>query len=434
MALPGSAFNSRRGIATSSYGGMTDANATAADPLPHRSRGFIVGYGAAQAGAFITFIPLLALLLPEKARDLAGPDGAGLLLSQAAMVGGLTATVANLLFGALSDRTRTPFGRRRPWIIGGFAGVALSMVLIAMATGPVTLILSVVVFQLGVNALYGPLMALVPDLVPNAQKGLVSAWAGAALPVANLFTALVISRFSNAPGLQYLLVVLAAGLLILPFTIRVRERWTPPRTFRFSFAALADRRFSLAFVARLLAESAVAINTLYLLLWLQTAPPGALPQGWSAAAGFSVLLIGSTLAGAGAGFVGGMVSDRLRHRRAFVIAGALGMAVALAILAAAPPWPAALLVQILFGAAHGLHATTVAAMTAEILPDPEEAGRDLGVMNMAIALPQSLAPALAAVIFTLGLSMNWIFAAASVAAVLAAAALMSGRWRAPTRT
>lgn len=401
---------------------------TATDSLPLRSRGFVVGFGAAQAGAFIAFIPLLALLLPEKAREIAGPEGAGLLLSQAAMVGGLTATAANLLFGAWSDRTHTRFGRRRPWIVGGFVGVALSMAMIANAGEPLGLIASVVVFQLAVNALYGPLMALVPDLVPNVQKGVVSAWAGAALPVANLFTAIVLSRFAGATTTQFTLVVMVAGALILPFVLRVRERRTAPQRLRFSFSALKDRRFSLAFVSRLLAEIAVAINTLYLFLWLQSAPADALPDGWTAAGAFSATLIASTLTGAGSGFVGGILSDRLRRRRTFVIAGSAGMAIALAALAWVPPWPGILIVQILFGAAHGLHATTVAAMTAEILPDPDQAGRDLGVMNIAVALPQSLAPALAAVIFTLGLSMSWIFAAASGAAALAAVLLASGRW------
>ena len=88
-----------------------------------------------------------------------------------------------------------------------------------------------------------------------------------------------------------------------------------------------------------------------------------------------------------------------------------------------PAWPGPLAGQLLFGAAHGLHATTVAAMTAEILPDRARAGRDLGVMNMAIALPQSLAPASAAVLLGLGLPLTAVFLAASVAALAAAAVL-----------
>lgn len=398
---------------------MNDAVA-APPPPPHRSRGFILGYGAAQAGAFVCFIPLLTLLLPQKAELIGGGDKA-VLLGWMAMLGGLTATVANLAFGALSDRTRGPLGRRRPWILAGLALVAVALVLVAGASDRVQLGLAVVAFQLAVNALYAPLTALVPDMVPDAQKGLVSAWAGAALPVANLFTAVVVSRLAGSTGLQFGAVALAAAALILPFALRLREPRiaAPAAPVRLSFAALKDVRFAAAFWSRLLAESAVAINTLFLLFWLQGLGTGEGPRGWSATDMFGALLVVSTLSAMVSGFVGGVLSDRLKRRRGFVVAGALGMAVALAMLVAWPAWPGPLLAQLLFGASHGLHATTVAAMTAELLPDPDKAGRDLGVMNMAVALPQSLAPAGAAALLALGLSLSTVFGVAAVAALLA---------------
>ncbi len=399
--------------------------ASAAESTPsHRSRWFILGYGAAQAGAFICFIPLLTLLLPGKAQLLGGADKA-LLLSQMAMLGGLTAAVANLLFGSLSDRTRGPLGRRRPWILAGLGLVAVALAVIGWADSPLQLALGVVAFQLAVNALYAPLTALVPDMVADAQKGLVSAWAGAALPVANLFTAVVVTRLAGSPPAQFAIVILVAGAMILPFALTLREPRSPraaTESRRLSFAALKDRRFFWTFISRLLVESAVAINTLYLLFLLQDLP-GARPQGWSALQLFGALLIASTVAAALGGVIGGVGSDRLRRRRIFVVAGSLGMAAALALMVFWPAWPGPLAGQLLFGAAHGLHATTVAAMTAEILPDRAAAGRDLGVMNMAVALPQSLAPASAAVLLGLGLPLTAVFLAASVAALIAAGVL-----------
>jgi MFS family permease len=401
---------------------MTDA----AEPSPaHRSRGFILGYGAAQAGAFICFIPLLTLLLPGKAELIGGTDKA-LLLSHMAMLGGLTAAFANLLFGALSDRTRGPLGRRRPWIVAGLAFVAAGVGLVGWAGTPVQLALGVVAFQIAVNALYAPLTALVPDMVADRQKGLVSAWAGAALPVANLFTAVVVTRLAGSGTAQYVVVVVAAAVLILPFALTLKEPRTPLAAvppFRLSFAALKDRRFSGAFGSRLLIESAVAINTLYLLFLLQTLPTGSAPQGWSPIQTFGVLLMAATLAATLSGFVGGAWSDHVRRRRPFVIAGALGMAASLALMIGWRAWPGPFVAQLLFGAGHGLHAATVAAMTAEILPDRAKAGRDLGVMNIAIALPQSLAPAFAAVLLAIGLPLSWVFLAASAVALLAAAIL-----------
>jgi Na+/melibiose symporter-like transporter len=399
--------------------------APAAESTPsHRSRWFILGYGAAQAGAFISFIPVLTLLLPGKAEMIGGADKA-LLLSQMAILGGLTAAGANLLFGSLSDRTRSPLGRRRPWILAGLTLVAAALALIGGATGPLQLALGVVAFQLAVNAVYAPLTALVPDMVADDQKGLVSAWAGAALPVANLFTAVVVTRLAGSPALQFGVVIAVAAMMILPFALTLREPAAPrvaAAAPRLSFEALGDRRFFWTFVSRLLIESAVAINTLFLLFLLQELPDGR-PQGWSALELFGALLVASTGAAALGGFVGGVGSDRLRRRRIFVVAGGLGMAAALALMVVWPAWPGPLAGQLLFGAAHGLHATTVAAMTAEILPDRTAAGRDLGVMNMAIALPQSLAPASAAVLLGLGLPLTAVFLAAAVAALVSAGVL-----------
>lgn len=407
---------------------MIDVAPKADAPPSRRSRWFILGYGAAQAGAFICFIPLLSLLLPEKANAIGGAERA-MLLSLAAMLGGATAVAANLLFGALSDRTRSRFGRRRPWILTGVAMVAVSLTLLALARTPSHFVLSVILFQIAVNALYAPLMAVVPDLVPDAQKGLISAWAGAALPLANLFTVLVVARLAGWTGAQFAVVSLAAGLLILPFALRLRE---PPSTgqlepFRLSLAALRDRRFRALFISRLLAESAVAINTLYLLFWVRDLPAGAIPAGWSALDAFGVLLLVSTLAATLGGFAAGTLSDRSRGRRAFVVAGCAGMALAFVVMVGWPAWTGLLAAQLLFGASHGVHATSVAAMTAESLPDRRRAGRDLGVMNMAVAAPQSLAPACAAVLLALGLPLSAVFVAAGLAAIMAALVLARDR-------
>ncbi len=406
---------------------MIDDASEAPPPPSRRSRWFILGYGAAQTGAFVCFIPLLTLLLPEKASAIDGADKA-MLLSLAAMLGGATAAVANLVFGALSDRTRSRFGRRRPWILIGLAMVAISLALLAFAQTSVHLVLGVILFQIAVNAFYAPLTALVPDMVPDTQKGLISAWAGAALPLANLFTVLAVSRLAGSTGAQFAVVALAAGVLILPFAVRLRE--PPPgrpAPFRLSLTALREGRFRALFISRLLAESAVAINTLYLLFWVQGLRTGSTPAGWSVLDVFGALLLASTLAAAAGGFAAGALSDRWRGRRVFVVAGCAGMALAFALMVGWPTWAGLLAAQLLFGASHGVHGTTVAAMTAESLPDRTRAGRDLGVMNMAVAAPQSLAPACAAVILALGLSLSAVFAMAGLAGIAAALVLALAR-------
>ena len=91
----------------------------------------------------------------------------------------------------------------------------------------------------------------------------------------------------------------------------------------------------------------------------------------------------------------------------------------LALMVGWTAWPGLLAAQLLFGLSHGVHATTVAAMTAENLPDRLRAGRDLGVMNIAVAMPQSLAPACAAVLLAAGLPLSAVFITAAATALAA---------------
>jgi MFS family permease len=200
-----------------------------------------------------------------------------------------------------------------------------------------------------------------------------------------------------------------------------------PLRFGLSLKALADRTFRRAFGSRLLVESAVAIHTLYLLFLLTGLPVTARPDGWSAPQAFGALLVISTLAAAAAGFVAGAASDRIGRRRGFVIGGAVAMAVALCALGLARDWSMLIAAQLVFGLGHGVHAAAVAAMTAEILPDPSRAGRDLGVMNMAVALPQALAPGAAALMLGLGAALPAVFIVAGIAALAACPVLVGVR-------
>ena len=49
-----------------------------------------------------------------------------MVLSQVAFYGAIVASIANLLAGAISDRTTSRFGRRRPWMVVGALGASLA--------------------------------------------------------------------------------------------------------------------------------------------------------------------------------------------------------------------------------------------------------------------------------------------------------------------
>ena len=85
------------------------------------------------------------------------------------------AMLAQPIFGILSDRNTSRFGRRRPYI---FVGVLLDLVflaLIALAGNYWMLLISILLIQISSNISHGPLQGLIPDLVPEDQRGIASA-------------------------------------------------------------------------------------------------------------------------------------------------------------------------------------------------------------------------------------------------------------------
>ena len=70
-----------------------------------------------------------AVLLPQHLRDIAGEAASTTIFGYVNAATAIASLVANLLFGNLSDRTRSRFGRRTPWIFWGaiLAGVTRAM-------------------------------------------------------------------------------------------------------------------------------------------------------------------------------------------------------------------------------------------------------------------------------------------------------------------
>ncbi len=97
-----------------------------------------------------------------------------------------------------------------------------------------------------------------------------------------------------------------------------------------------------------------------------------------------------------AGF--GYWSDRIGRRKIFVIWSGLVAGVASLILAIPQTWPSAVLAAVVLGCSYGIYTAVDFALITQVLPDAEDRAKDLGVINIANALPQVFAPALAGVL------------------------------------
>lgn len=121
--------------------------------------------------------------------------------------------------------------------------------------------------------------------------------------------------------------------------------------------------------------------------------------------------------------VAGALSDKLKKRKAFVIASSVLMAVAMVVPMAWPSLPALFIQAILSGIALGTYLPVDQALFIDVLPDQRAAGRDLGVAALGSNLGQALGPILAGVVVSVTGGYFGVWAAALVLALVAAAAV-----------
>jgi MFS family permease len=395
-------------------------------PAPVRPA-FVLGYTLAQIGAYVAFVPLFNIVLPIQAQTIS-PGNGSLVLSQVAILGALAAGATNFVAGAVSDGARGFLGGRRPWIVVGALATSAACIGIAVAPDAGSLILAIVLFQIALNVMFGPLNAVLADRVPDGQKGLVSAMIGLGFPVATLFAALFIAIVLSDQTARMIVVAATVAILVVPFGLSLKEgsRASEPMSFkRLSFSALRDPDFLMAFWSRLLVQVAITLNVLYLLFFLQEQSDiGRRFPELRAEAVLGWLMAAATSASLVVGFVGGLLSDRFRRRKVFVASGALMMSGGALLLVLAPGWPGPLIAQLLFGSGLGLYSTVDVALVAQVLPSRENAGRDLGIMNLAITLPQFAAPLLGVLLISKATqAMPWIFGLAAVFALAGAVAI-----------
>ncbi len=109
----------------------------------------------------------------------------------------------------------------------------------------------------------------------------------------------------------------------------------------------------------------------------------------------------------------------------FVAAAAVTYGVALFVIAAADSFGGFLVGMAISGLGFGTYMAVDLALVADVLPDSADSARDLGLFNIANALPYALAPAVAPLILAAsGDSYAVLYAVAGTCALLAAAAVV----------
>jgi MFS family permease len=377
-----------------------------AEPEERVGRRWIALIALANLGLYLAYLGPIAVLLPNQVQAIAGPAHKVAVLGWVTGIGAAVAMVANPVAGALSDRTVSRFGRRRPWIAGGALAGATALVLLAGQHALAGVILGWCLAQASLNAMQASLSAAVPDQVPVAQRGTVSGWIGLPQSLGVLLAVVLVTDVVAGNGGYVLLAgcVLACALpfaittpdLVMPRSARPPWDW---RAFARSFW-LSPRRypdFAWAWLTRFAVNLGNAMTLLYLLYFLRDRLHySRLFPGHKAEDGLVVLILLYLAGVVITAVAGGMVSDRTGRRKLPVTVAGLVMAAAAALLALWPSWPAAMAAAAIIGLGYGVYLSVDAALVTQVLPSAAGRAKDLGIINIANSGPQVLAPAIAA--------------------------------------
>jgi MFS family permease len=370
--------------------------------------------------------------LALKVNALVGIKQAPNSLALVAATGSLLSIFANPFFGKMSDRTSSKLGMRRPWMVIGLVVGSLGVLVVALAPNIPVVLLGWCIAQVFFNALLAAMVAVLPDQVPVVQRGQVSGVLGVCVPIASVSGTFVVKLFTGNQLTMFLAPCAIGGFFILLFAVTLKDRrlakadkptWSLRElasTFYVNPRKSPD--FAWAFASRFMFVLAYAFlityQAYYLLDKIGSAEADVPQQIFLGTLAQSVVLVAASL-------IGGRLSDRTGRRKIFVLTASIVYGLALFVIAIASNFNGFLVGMAIGGLGFGVYAAVDLALVVDVLPDKDNAAKDLGVFNIAGALPFSIAPAIAPAILAISSgSYGVLYAIAGLCAIIGAFAIL----------
>jgi MFS family permease len=364
------------------------------------------------------------------------------------------------LVGALSDRTPSHFGRRRPYIVIGGLLLVLSTPLLANSGSMAIFVSGLALLLVGKNILTPAYQSLMPDRVPVEQRGVTAGFVGGMTILGNVVGlglaawllgginqhAFSLSMIRSHAGIYYMVTafLVLVGVLVTVFGVheiplliqghklsskrektllelaqRYMEDWAEPwRSSNFSMVFLTRASLMLGLMLFMTFIE-------YYFARVQHIANFVLVTGIVA-----MLALGGAVV---SGFVSGILSDRFKRRAPVVCVATLCMSLTSLAFVLFPNnlmnwlW----LLGVLFGLGYGAYTSVSWALSIDVLPSLANAGKDLGVWNASTTLPTLLAPLLGSMIINsaagagqTAVGYRLVFAAAALFFLLAAVGML----------
>lgn len=378
----------------------TDGQMTTPQPAPALSLPAPAVLSAFWFGTAFHWLVLLLIAMPAGVVQFMGEEAKGGWLGLLTAIGAVVALVLPPIVGARSDRT----GRRLPYLRWGLAvnvaGLAVMGGAVAWLAGSVGFGVFVVGFllvQFGNNYATAPYSALIPQLVPQPQRGHYSGVMATLQAVGQLLaaaSAFAVAALHLPPAANYALI---AVMLALPAAITLRGvggvDGTAGQTAQPAESAdpapslslrelFAHQPFFWVFWTRVL----FALGQYSVQPFLNFYNRDVLRQT-NTEQSTSVMLAAIIVASMVSALVGGRLSDRWGRKPVIYLAGSL-MAFAAVLLILNHDYGLALGIAVLFGLGFGAFTSVDWALGSDAMPSRSSFARDMGVWHVAFVAPQ----------------------------------------------
>jgi len=359
-------------------------------------------------------------IIPTRVLGFTDDAHKGTMLGIVFVAGALVSMCTGPVAGVLSDELRSRHGRRRPFLAVGIVCNAVALLALVGLSSFAGFLLASLAVQFFANVAGGPYSAIIPDQVPDRQKGRATGFAGFAEVTGRLAGAILGGLLVSLPGvaaflapalffmprawarnpmMPLALLTVAVTISAMVFTLlRVREEppiESPARKGHllrraFVFDVRAEASFSWLLSARAFNMLGISTMTTFLLYYVHDYL-GVHDIG-EANAKVGYLFAVSSLTTLPSALLVGYLIDRHQRRKLWVYASSLGLAVVSLGLIAVENYAGALLVGVLFGVCYGIYFTSDWALALSLLPRGGSDAKFMGIWNIAGTLPQVIAP------------------------------------------
>ena len=409
---------------------LEHAAPSAAQAAPRLNRPFVAALMLANFGTNVALIAPIQNILPRMVESAVGSGDKALGLGLVTGVGAFAALVVNPLAGHYSDRWLGADNRVVTIIIGLITGGVAHVVL-----GYQHSILDIAVWwticQATINIAYSPMSAIVVDHVDRRSWGLVWGLISVAqalgliiglAAVVEVFPSVTAGMTAISVGYVVCLIPLVLVLYRMPRVSYAQDAGTasasgdvarPP-----GIRALMSmgQGFGLVWLGKFLITLAETVALLYLYYYLQDVVHYRNPGQ-----GQLILVLIATLAVIVATVAVGRLADLSAGYRRYAVLSSVVLAATGFVLAGFAAWAVVVVCAFTLGIGYGAFQSVSQALSMVVLPSQANAGRDLGIINIASAVPQVIGAPIAGLVVAGAGGYRGLFVFAGLLAVVAAA-------------